>query len=340
MSDGPAKPVPGTMRAVVIREPGGPEVLQLEEVPVPEPREEQLLVRVTAVGLNQADIILRQPDIPLPVENRPRTPGMELAGEVLRVGGKARRFSPGQRICALTPGGGGCAEYCVVPAELCWPVPDGYTDAEAAATPNGVLTIWNCLYDPQILGPGETLLVHGGTSGIGVMAVLLARAFGAGVLATAGTDEKCRTLEKLGVVRAINYREEDFVESVEEHTGGRGVDVILDMVGAPYLDRNITALAPWGRLVVFGMMGGAQGPLNLAPAMAKNVTVRCASLFFLDRQLKAMKARAVYERVWPRLEELPKPIIAAVYPLEETPAAQQKMERGGHIGKLIISPAA
>lgn len=334
------KPIPETMRAIAIREPGGPEVLYPTQIEVPATAADQVLLRVGAVGLNQADIILRQPETPLPVRGRPQTPGMELAGEIVRVGANVTRFETGQRVCALTPAGGGCAEYCAVPAELCWPLPAGYEYAEAAALPNAVLTIWNCLYDPPMIAPGESILIHGGTSGIGIVAIILARAFGARVFATAGNRDKCEAIKTLGAEQAINYREQDFVEQALAATGGRGLDVILDMVGAPYLDRNVLALAPWGRLVVFGMMGGSDAALNLAPLMAKNVTVRGASLFFCERRLKARKAQTVRERVWPMLDDLPRPIVDAVFPLEETAAAQRKMEQGGHIGKIVVSPLA
>jgi NADPH2:quinone reductase len=328
--------MPKKMKAVLMTVPGGPEVLKIGETDVPQPRDHELLIRVAAIGMNQADIIMRSPDTPLPIKQRNRTPGMELSGEVVQVGASVSDFSIGDRICGLSDGGG-CAEYCIVPSTACWPVPDDYSDHEAAALPDAVMTVWTSLYDPAVIRPGETLLIHGATSGIGIVAVMLAQALGAKVFATAGSKTKCEVLAELGVDCAINYKAEDFVDVVNKQTDGRGVDVIFDLVGGPYLDRNVAALSSWGRLVVYGMMGGAEGSLNVATLMAKNISIRGSSIFFTDRELKARKLRAGYERVWPLLGELPKPIIDSVFPLEKTSDAHRYMEQGGHIGKIIIA---
>jgi NADPH2:quinone reductase len=324
------------MMAVLMTEPGGPDVLAIGEADVPQPRDHELLIRVAAIGMNQADIIMRSPDTPLPIKKRNRTPGMELSGEVAEVGANVDGFSIGDKICGLS-GGGACAEYCIVPATACWPIPDTYSDQQAAALPDGVMTVWTSLYDPPVLNPGETILIHGGTSGIGVVSIMITQALGAKVFATAGSDKKCDVLTNLGVECAINYNDEDFVDVINRETDGRGVEVIFDLVGGPYLDRNVAALSPWGRLVVYGMMGGAEGELNVAPLMAKNISIRGSSLFFTDRELKARKQRAAYERVWPLLKQLPKPIIDSVFSLEKTADAHRYMEQGGHIGKIIIT---
>jgi putative PIG3 family NAD(P)H quinone oxidoreductase len=330
---------PSEMEAIRIREPGGPEVLELCRRPVPQPGPGQLLVRVQAAGVNRADIILRQPDLPLPVDQKPEIPGLEIAGEVVAVGGGVSGIAQGDQVCALAPQAGGYAEYCLAPAALAFPVPEGFGMPEAAALPEALLTVWNALFDTPVLKSGETVLIHGGTSGIGSIAIMLSAARGARVLATAGSDEKCDAMEAWGAEWRINYRSSDFVEEVREATGGCGVDVILDIVSGSYISRNVDALAVGGRLVQIGMIESPSGTLNVAPLMAKRASIIGATIFFQSVKEKARLARRVREQVWSLIEcgDL-RPVIDRVFPLAEAAAAQRRMESSRHIGKIILQP--
>lgn len=330
--------LPTTMRAIRIREPGGAGVLELCERPVPVPGQEEVLVRVEAAGVNRADIILRQPDLPLSVAQRPEIPGLEVAGTVVGLGDRVSTTAIGDPICALAPSAGGYAEYCRVPAALAWPIPAAYQMAEAAALPEALLTVWNALFNAPVLHAGESVLIHGGSSGIGSIAIMMAVAMGAQVMATAGSNKKCAAMESWGA-HAINYREQDFVKTVRQLTQDHGADVILDMVSGSYIARNIDALAVGGRLVQIGMMESPRGMLNVAPLMARRARIIGASIWFQSIEEKAGLARNVQKHLWPLVESgAIRPVIDRIFPLSEAADAQRHMEASQHIGKIILQP--
>ena len=324
------------MKAIEIAQPGGPEVLRLVERPRPEPRDGQVLIRVAAAGVNRPDVMQRQGRYPAP-PGAPDIPGLEVAGTIEKIGPAVTAWGGGEEVCALVAGGG-YAEWCVAPAEQCLPVPRGLSLVEAAAVSETFFTVWHNVFERGRLAPGETLLVHGGSSGIGTTAIQLARAFGARVLATAGTMEKCAACERLGAERAINYREEDFTAAVQTITEGRGVDVILDMVGGDYAPRNVACLAVEGRLVQIAVQKGARTELDLLAVMQKRLTITGSTRRPRPVAEKAAIARALRERVWPAIERgLVKPVIHAPFPLERAADAHRSMESGAHIGKIVLT---
>lgn len=326
--------LPSAMLAIEIAQPGGPEVLRPVRRSVPTPGEGEVLVRVAAAGINRPDVMQRQGRYP-PPPGASDIPGLEIAGSVAAVGPGVESPSIGDRVCALVTGGG-YAEYCIAPAPLCLPLPVGFDEVQAASLPETVFTVWTNVFDRGRLAPGESLLVHGGTSGIGVSAIQIARALGSTVYATAGTPEKCRACGALGAV-AINYRSEDFVEAVQRLSGGRGIDVILDMVGGDYLPRNLACLATDGRLMQIAVQGGVKAEINLWTVMAKRLTVTGSTLRSRSVAEKAAIAAAVRERVWPLLESgAVRPVIHAEFPLEAAAEAHRVMESGQHIGKLVL----
>ncbi|NJD04873.1 MAG: NAD(P)H-quinone oxidoreductase [Methylococcaceae bacterium] len=322
------------MLAVEIAQPGGPEMLRPARRSVPEPGEGEVLVRVAAAGVNRPDVMQRQGRYP-PPPGASDIPGLEIAGCVVAVGPNVTSPAIGDRVCALLTGGG-YAEYCLAPAPLCLPLPVGFDEIQGACLPETMFTVWANVFDRGRLAPDESLLVHGGTSGIGVSAIQIARALGSTVYATAGTPQKCQACEALGAV-AINYRSEDFVEAVERLSGGRGIDVILDMVGGDYLSRNLACLASAGRLVQIAVQGGVKAEINLWTVMAKRLTVTGSTLRSRSVAEKAAIAKAVRERVWPLLESgAIRPMIHAEFPLEAAAEAHRVMESGQHIGKLVL----
>lgn len=322
------------MLAVEIAQPGGPEMLRPARRSVPEPGEGEVLVRVAAAGVNRPDVMQRQGRYP-PPPGASDIPGLEIAGCVVAVGPNVTSPAIGDRVCALLTGGG-YAEYCLAPAPLCLPLPVGFDEIQGACLPETMFTVWANVFDRGRLAPDESLLVHGGTSGIGVSAIQIARALGSTVYATAGTPQKCQACEALGAV-AINYRSEDFVEAVERLSGGRGIDVILDMVGGDYLSRNLACLASDGRLVQIAVQGGVKAEINLWTVMAKRLTVTGSTLRSRSVAEKAAIAKAVRERVWPLLESgAIRPMIHAEFPLEAAAEAHRVMESGQHIGKLVL----
>ena len=324
-----------TMRVVEIAHPGGPDVLRVAERPVPSVSPGSVLVQVAAAGVNRPDIMQRLGKYP-PPQGASDIPGLEIAGTIVGVGDGVARWRAGDRVCALVAGGG-YAEFAVVPWEQCLPAPPGLTEAEAAAIPETYFTVWTNLFERGGLRAGETALVHGGTSGIGTTAIQLARAFGATVLATAGSAAKCEACVKLGAVRAIDYRHEDFVAAAREHTGGRGVDVILDIVGGEYLPRNLECLAAGGRLVQIGLLGGARATLNLVPVLQKRLTITGSTLRPRSPAEKGAIARALEEHVWPKLAAGDvRPIVHAVFPLARAADAHRMLEAGSVIGKLVL----
>ncbi len=328
--------IPATMRAVEITEPGGPEVLRVGERAVPEPGEEEVLIKVAAAGINRPDVMQRTGMYP-PPPGASDIPGLEIAGTVAARGPDASGVQEGDLVCALVTGGG-YAEYCTAPASLCLPVPEGLSAAQAAAIPETFFTVWTNVFDRGRLASGESLLVHGGSSGIGTTAIQLGKAFGATVYVTAGSDEKCQACTDLGADAAINYRSEDFVAKILELTNERGVDLILDMIGGDYLPRNLKSLAVEGRIVQIALQGGPKVEMNLLPIMLKRLTLTGSTLRPRSVAQKAMIAHSLREKVWPLLEsDKVRPIIHATFPLAQASDAHRMMESSQHIGKIVLS---
>ena len=326
----------GPMRVVEITAPGPAEALQPGVRIIPTPGPGEIVVRVAAAGVNRPDVLQRLGRY-APPPGAPDVPGLEVAGTVSAVGPGVDGWSTGRTVCALLAGGG-YAEYAVAPAPQCLPVPGGLSLVEAAALPETTFTVWTNVFERGRLVAGETLLVHGGASGIGTTAIPLARAFGARVFATAGTDEKCVACERLGAERAINYRREDFVDVVRAATSGRGVDVILDMVGGDYFPRNLGLLAPDGRLVQIAFLRGSRVEMDLAPLMTQRLVVTGSTLRPRTVAEKGRIAAAVREHVWPLLESGAfRPLIHATFPLERAADAHRLMESDAHIGKIVLT---
>jgi putative PIG3 family NAD(P)H quinone oxidoreductase len=327
------------MQAVVVSQPGGPDMLNLEEVPDPVPAAGEVLIRIAAAGVNRADLMQRQGFYP-PPPGAPPYPGLECSGQITAVAAGVTGLRPGDEVCALLAGGG-YAEQVAVPAVQVLPVPAGLSTADAAALPEVACTVYANVFMTAGLKPGETLLVHGGASGIGTMAIQLARAHGARVACTAGSPEKLRRCRELGADLAIDYTSEDFGGAVRDFTDGRGADVILDIMGASYLARNIAALAIGGRLVVIGLQGGAAGELDLGTMLRRRLTVHAASLRARPVAEKAAVVTGVRDVVWPLIQSgQVKPVIDTVVPLGEAGRAHELMEAGQHIGKIMLAVAA
>jgi len=325
--------IPNMMRAIAVTEPGGPEVMVVGEQPVPQLNGGELLVKVAAAGVNRADCMQRRGDYP-PPPGASDILGLEVSGTVAALGEGVSGWQVGDPVCALLAGGG-YAEYCAVPAPQCLPVPAGVDLVDAAALPEVALTVWTNVFERGGLKPGETLLVHGGSSGIGTMAIQLASALGATVFVTAGSTEKCDACEALGAARAFNYREVDFVEAVRSVTGG--VDVVLDMVGGPYLDSNLGLLNLDGRLVIIALMGGARAEINLATLMRRRLIVTGTTLRARTIEEKGAVVDAVRARVWPLVESgRVRPVIHRRLPWSEAADAHRVMEASTHIGKLLL----
>jgi putative PIG3 family NAD(P)H quinone oxidoreductase len=323
------------MKAVEITEPGAPDVLRIAEVPDPQPGPGEVLVDVVAAAVNRADVLQRQGHYDPPPGTSPY-PGLEVSGRVAALGEGTHGVQVGEEVCALLTGGG-YAERVAVPAGQLLPVPAGVPLADAAALPEVACTVWSNVFMAAGLRPGETLLVHGGSSGIGTFAIQLARQVGARVAVTAGTAGKLERCRELGAEILVNYREQDFVEAVREATGGRGADVVLDNMGAKYLDRNLRVLAPNGRLVIIGMQGGVQAELNIGLLMAKRGAVISTSLRARPRDEKAAIVASVREHVWPLLADgLVRPVVDERFPLADAAAAHRAMEASGHVGKLLL----
>jgi putative PIG3 family NAD(P)H quinone oxidoreductase len=321
------------MQAIVITQPGGPEVLQERAWPRPDPGPHEVLIQVQAAGVNRPDVLQRKGGYPAPVGVPADIPGLEVAGIVEACGSQVQRWRPGEAVCALV-GGGGYAEYVVADARHCLPVPFNWTMEEAAALPETVFTVWHNVFQRGRLQPGESLLVHGGSSGIGVTAIQLARAFGARVYATAGSAHKCGACTELGAHRCINYRTEDFALILEEE----GVDVILDMVGGDYIARNLRILRPDGRLVFINAMQGSRGEFNALQLMQKRLTITGSTLRPRDADFKARLAADIEKQVWPVLERGDfRPMIYKIFSLPEAAEAHRLMESSRHIGKIILS---
>jgi NADPH:quinone reductase len=323
------------MRAIEITEPGGPEVLRPATRPTPRPSVGDVLIKVAAAGVNRPDTMQRKGAYP-PPPGASDIPGLEVAGTVVEVGPGVPAPTIGQTVCALVAGGG-YAEYCLAPAVQCLPVPRGLSLTQAASLPETFFTVWTNVFDRGALAPGESLLVQGGSSGIGVSAIQIARAMRRRVFATAGSAAKCVACEQLGAERCVNYKTEDFVQVVNDLTDGRGVDVILDMVGGEYVARELSLLADGGRLVMISTLGGAKAEINLRLIMAKRLVVTGSTLRPRPVEFKGAIARALLENVWPLIEEgLIKPVIFQTFPLDAASDAHRLLESGEHIGKIVL----
>ena len=326
------------MTAIVIREPGGPDVLVPAERPTPQPAEEEILVAVAAAGVNRPDVMQRMGKYP-PPHGAPDIPGLEISGTVVRLGSRVSRWKEGDRVVALVSGGG-YAEFCAVHESNALPLPVPLTLVEGAGLPETTFTVWHNVFQRGQLRAGEWLLVHGGTSGIGTTAIQLAKSLGASVATTAGTDEKCRAAGQLGADLAVNYRTEDFVSAVREATQGRGADVILDMVGGDYLARNIGIAAEDGRIVQISTLAGALAQIDLWKLLARRLTLTGSTLRSRPVAFKAALAREIEERVWPIIAQGSyRPVIDRVFPLAQAADAHRRMDAGEHIGKIILKVA-
>jgi putative PIG3 family NAD(P)H quinone oxidoreductase len=323
------------MIAVEITKPGPPDVLKSTERPDPKAGPGEVLIKVAGAGVNRPDVMQRRGRYP-PPPGASDIPGLEVSGTIAALGEGVTDWKVGDTVCALVAGGG-YATLCVAPAPQCLPVPGSLDLTAAAAIPETFFTVWTNVFDRGRLKSGETVLIHGGSSGIGTTAIQLAAARGAKVFTTAGSDEKCRACERLGAARAINYRQDDFVELIQGLTGGRGVDLILDMVGGEYVSRNLSALALEGRLVQIGLMGGDAAPIDFRRILSKRLTVTGSTLRPRSVAEKGQIASALRQEVWPLLEQgRVKPIVYRTFPLKEAAAAHRLMESSEHIGKIVL----
>jgi NADPH:quinone reductase len=327
--------LPARMQAVEISLPGGPDVLRLTQRPTPAPKPGEVIIAVAAAGVNRPDCFQRAGSY-APPPGASDLPGLEVAGTVAALGEGVTQWNVGERVCALTPGGG-YAQYCATPASHCLAIPRGFSLTQAAALPETLFTVWINVFERARLAPGETLLVQGGSSGIGVTAIQLARAFGHRVFATAGSVEKCAACEQLGAERGINYRTEDFVEVVRQLTAGKGVDVILDMVGGDYVPRELKCLATDGRLSIIAFLGGTRATLDMGDILYRRLTITGSTLRPRSIEYKAQIAAALRERVWPLLEAgKVRPVIYRTFALGDAAAAHALMESSAHIGKIML----
>jgi NADPH2:quinone reductase len=327
---------PETMTAIAISTPGGPEVLQPSSMPTPKPGAGQILVKVAAAGVNRPDVQQRIGAYP-PPPGHSKLPGLEIAGEVAELGGSVTRWKAGDKVCALV-NGGGYAQYCLAEETAALPIPAGLDMVQAGAVPETFFTVWNNVFERGALQAGEWFLVHGGSSGIGTTAIQLAKAFGANVLTTAGSADKCKACLDLGADRAINYKTEDFVAVAKEATGGKGINVILDMVGGDYTDKNIVAAAEDGRIVQIATLGGADVTFNISRLMVKRLTLTGSTLRPRTREVKAGFARALEEKVWPLFAQRKlKVVMDSTFPMAQAAEAHRRLESSQHIGKIVLT---
>ena len=328
--------LPATMTAIAIREPGGPEMLVPEQRPVPAPRPGEILVKVAAAGVNRPDVMQRRGLYP-PPKGAPDIPGLEIAGAVVACGDGVTRWKIGDQVTALVVGGG-YAEYCVAVEGHALPVPAGLSATQAAAIPETFFTVWHNVFERGGLKAGETLLVHGGSSGIGTAAIQLAKSFGARVIVTAGSAEKCEACRRLGADLAVDYKTEDFVAAVKQATNGKGDDVILDMVGGDYVERNYEAAAVEGRIVQIAFQGAAKATVNYMRLMLKRLHHTGSTLRSRSNADKTAIARAIEAKVWPLVAAgKVRPVIDKTFPLAEAAAAHARMESSQHIGKIVLT---
>jgi NADPH2:quinone reductase len=331
-----ARPLPATMRYAAVREPGPPDVLAIAEGPLPQPKAGEVLIEVSYAGVNRPDCAQRAGKYPPPPDASPIL-GLEVAGVIAECGEGVSSWHAGDAVCALTPGGG-YAEYCTTPAAFCLPFPKGLNALEAASLPENFFTVWNNVFDRGRLKRGEKLLVHGGSSGIGVTAIQLAKQYDATVIATVGSDDKAAYCRSLGADDTINYRTQDFVAEVARITGKRGVDIVLDMVGGDYIEKNLKCLALEGRLVIIAFLKGSRVEVDWVPIMLKRLTVTGSTMRASPTERKAEIANALREKVWPLIENRTvKPVVHRVYPLAEVAAAHGLMESSQHVGKIMLA---
>ncbi len=328
--------LPARMKAIEIAQPGGPEVLKPGERPIPAPGQGEVLIKVAAAGVNRPDVEQRKGTYP-PPPGASDIPGLEIAGTVAALGAGAGGLQVGDEVCALVSGGG-YAEYCTAPVPQCLPVPKGLGMVEAAALPETFFTVWQNVFDRARLKAGETILIHGGTSGIGTTAIQMAKATGARVLATAGSDEKCAACVKLGADRAINYNTQDFVEATLADTAKKGADVILDMVGGKYFERNVAALAIEGRLSLIALLGGREAKIDLGLVLRKRLTIVGSVLRARPVAEKGAVANSLRREIWPLIANGKiKPVIDSTFPLAEAAKAHARMETSAHVGKIVLT---
>ena len=329
--------LPSTMTVIEIAGPGGPEVLRAATRPMPEPGSGEVLIAVAAAGINRPDIMQRKGQYP-PPPGASDIPGLEIAGEIVAIGLGVHHLKIGDEVCALVTGGG-YATYCVAPAPQCLPVPKGFSMVEAAALPETFFTVWHNVFERGKLRPGEAILIHGGSSGIGTVAIQLARAFGAGaIFATAGSRDKCHACEKLGATRGIDYKHEDFVQVIREATANRGVDVVLDMIGGDYIQKNLSVLAVEGRHVSIATQHGVMAEVNFVSIMGKRLTLTGSGLRPRSVEDKGAMAAAMRREVWPLLDSgKVKPVIYRTFSLAEAGEAHRLLETSSHIGKIVLS---
>ena len=329
-------PLPDQITVINIREPGGPDVLVPENRPMPVPGLGEILIKIEAAGINRPDVMQRTGNYP-PPPGASEIPGLEVAGTVAALGYDVTGWSVGDQVCALLPGGG-YAQYCVAPAPQCLPLPKGLTMIEAAALPETFFTVWDNLFTRGGLSEGETVLIHGGSSGIGTTAIQLACAFGARVFVTAGSPEKCQACEDLGAERAINYREEDFVAVMKEVTGGKGTNVVLDMVGGDYVGRNLAVLGKGGRLVQIAFQDGTKAEIAVHMIMIKQLTFTGSTLRPRSVAEKAVIAQSLADKAWPIIEAgKVTPLIHSTFPLKDASKAHALMDSSAHIGKIVLT---
>nr|WP_258319786.1 NAD(P)H-quinone oxidoreductase [Qipengyuania flava] len=333
-----AENLPDTMTAMGFDNPGGPDVLRPETLPLPEPGANQVLIKVAYAGINRPDVIQRQGFYPPPPGASP-IPGLEVSGTVVAVGEGTPPEMLNRRVCALVSGGG-YAEYCLAHAAHCLHVPEDMPLDVAAAIPETLFTVWHNVFERGWASDGDSLLVHGGTSGIGTMAIQLAKAFDIAVIATAGSDEKCEAIRELGADLAVNYKTQDFVEEVKGFTGGKGVNVVLDMVSGDYVARNMECLAEDGRHVTIAVLGGLKAEINMATVMRKRLSLTGSTLRPRSDEFKALLADEIYNHAWPLFEDGSiAPVMDQTFPLAEAGAAHARMEGGDHIGKIVLEVA-
>ncbi|MGH8689139.1 MAG: NAD(P)H-quinone oxidoreductase [Burkholderiales bacterium] len=324
------------MRAIQIEKPGGPEVLRRTERATPEPKSHEILVKVAAAGVNRPDVLQRQGLYPVPPDASD-LPGLEIAGEVVARGTAVTQWKAGDKVCALTHGGG-YAEYCVTPGVQALPVPKGLSMTEAASLPETFFTVWGNVFERGRLAVGESILVQGGTSGIGVTAIQMAKAMGSRVFATAGSDDKCAACVKLGAEAAFNYKTQDFVAGVKQATGGKGVDVILDMAAGDFVAKEVKALADDGRLVFIAHLRGAKADLDVNEVMRRRLTLTGSTLRPRPVAFKGAVAASLRARIWPLIEDgRIRPVIYRTFPLEQAAEAHRLMETNAHIGKIVLT---
>lgn len=324
------------MKAVHISRSGGPEVLQLAETKKPQPKSGEVLIQVKAAGINRPDVLQRMGRYPAPKDVVADIPGLEVAGIIKKTEGEVGQLKVGDEICALVSGGG-YAEYITVPAPQCLPVPEGLSLQEAASLPETFFTVWNNIFDIGNFKTGESVLIHGGSSGIGVAAIQMVKALGGKVFVTAGTSAKCQACEELGAYKAIHYKEEDFTSRIKELTLGEGVDIILDMVGGDYAYKNMEILKPNGRLIMINAMKGKMATINLLQVMSKQLVLTGSTLRPQSVEYKGKIAQHLAKHIWPLIPSKIKPVIFETFPLAEAGKAHELMESSEHIGKIVLT---